>query len=224
MEETLTVCEFFTSIQGESSYAGLPCVFIRLTGCNLRCSYCDTRYAYTEGTEMRVADLLQKVQDTRLRLVEITGGEPLIQSATPLLIDNLIGMGFKTLVETNGSISIDHFNRDTASDCRERQLTFIVDFKAPSSGMSAHNDLSNIDALRPTDEVKIVLGNRDDYQWASDLIAQHRLTQRCHVLLSPVTNTLQPETLASWILHDALDVRLNLQLHKYIYGADRRMV
>ncbi|MBF0538875.1 MAG: radical SAM protein [Nitrospirae bacterium] len=224
MEETLTVCEFFTSIQGESSYAGLPCVFIRLTGCNLRCSYCDTRYAYTEGTEMRVADLLQKVQDTRLRLVEITGGEPLIQSATPLLIDNLIGMGFKTLVETNGSISIDHFNRDTASDCRERQLTFIVDFKAPSSGMTAHNDLSNIDALKPTDEVKIVLGNRDDYQWASDLIAQHRLTQRCHVLLSPVTNTLQPETLASWILHDALDVRLNLQLHKYIYGADRRMV
>ncbi|KJU87551.1 7-carboxy-7-deazaguanine synthase [Candidatus Magnetobacterium bavaricum] len=215
MKETLRVCEFFTSIQGESSYAGLPCVFIRLTGCNLRCSYCDTRYAYTEGTDIAVVQLLRDVQATNIRLVEITGGEPLLQDAIPILIDGLIGMGLKTLVETNGSINIGHFNRDAV---------FIVDLKAPSSGMSDHNDLSNLKTLSPTDEVKMVLGNRDDYQWASDLIARYRLTQRCHVLLSPIVGELQPETLAAWILHDALDVRLNLQLHKYIYGADRRMV
>ncbi|KJU82165.1 7-carboxy-7-deazaguanine synthase [Candidatus Magnetobacterium bavaricum] len=215
MQETLRVCEFFTSIQGESSYAGLPCVFVRLTGCNLRCSYCDTRYAYTEGTDVPVAQLLRDVQATNLRLVEITGGEPLLQDATPILIDGLIGMGLKTLIETNGSVNISRFNRGAI---------FIVDLKAPSSGMSDHNDLSNLKALSPTDEVKMVIANRDDYQWASDLIARHRLTQRCHVLLSSVAGELQPETLAAWILHDALDVRLNLQLHKYIYGADRRMV
>ncbi|WP_235203280.1 radical SAM protein [Candidatus Magnetobacterium casense] len=215
MNETLKVCEFFTSIQGESSYAGLPCVFIRLTGCNLRCNYCDTRYAYTEGTDMSVADLLDKVQGTHIRLVELTGGEPLIQSATPVLIDALVDMGLRTLIETNGSINIGHFNRSAV---------FIVDLKAPSSGMVDHNDLSNLKALSPTDEVKIVLGNRDDYRWASELIARYRLTQRCHVLLSPVAGVLQAETLAAWILQDALEVRLNLQLHKYIYGTDRRMV
>ncbi|MBF0317343.1 MAG: radical SAM protein [Nitrospirae bacterium] len=211
----MRVCEFFTSIQGESSYVGLPCVFIRLTGCNLRCGYCDTRYAYTEGTDVTVSQLLRDVQATSLRLVEITGGEPLLQDATPLLIDGLIDMGLKTLIETNGSVNISRFNRNAV---------FIVDLKAPSSGMAAYNDLSNLKALSSTDEVKIVLGNRDDYQWASDLITRYRLTRRCHVLLSPVAGTLEPETLATWILRDALDVRLNLQLHKYIYGADRRMV
>ncbi len=164
---------------------------------------------------MSVVELVKKAQDTALKLVEITGGEPLLQSETPLLIDSLLEKGFKVLIETNGSIDIRPFNREAV---------FIVDLKSPSSGMSAHNDLTNISALKASDEVKFVLSDRDDYLWAADLIGRYRLIERCHVLLSPAVDTLQAETLASWIIQDALNVRLNLQLHKYIYGAHRRMV
>jgi len=208
--KSLRVCEIFVSIQGESSYAGFPCVFVRLSGCNLNCRYCDTVYARQEGIVMTLREVLDEVEKHEYRLVEITGGEPLLQEGTPLLVEAMLSRGYRVLVETNGSLNIDRVSREAVR---------IVDFKCPSSGMVDKNNYDNILRLRPNhDEVKFVIGNQEDYCFAKKL--RERILEsgwRGIMNFSPVFGELDPAELASWILRDKLDVRLNLQLHKYIW-------
>ncbi|MBI4689475.1 MAG: radical SAM protein [Nitrospirae bacterium] len=211
----MKVCEIFTSIQGESSYAGLPCTFIRVAGCNLRCSYCDTKYAYEEGMELTENEIINEVTLIGVNLVAITGGESLFQEGTLHLIERLINDGYKVLIETNGTLSI--------KDIDNRAI-IILDIKTPGSGMLEDMDLSNFDYLKHTDEIKFVITNRNDYEWSKGMIHKYRLKSRCDVLFSPAFGILAPESLIKWMLEDRLDVRLNLQMHKYIYGADRRGV
>lgn len=212
----MKVCELFTSIQGESSRAGVPCTFIRLTGCNLRCVYCDTKYAYTEGIEMSINDILGHVKLIGVNLVEITGGEPLLQEADTLyLIRMLLDEGYQVMIETNGSLSIKDI---------DRRAIVILDLKTPGSGMSSEMDMTNFDFLKRSDEVKFVICDRDDYEWSKDIITDQNLTEKCGILMSAAFGILDPSLLARWIIEDRLDVRLNLQLHKYIFGPDRRMV
>jgi 7-carboxy-7-deazaguanine synthase len=222
----LRVNEIFHSIQGESSYAGWPCVFVRLTGCNLRCTYCDTRYAYEEGSEMSVSEILDRVRAFRCRLVEVTGGEPLIQDETPHLVSGLLRRGHTVLVETNGTRDISLLDVDCIK---------IVDFKCPSSGEAERNDLENIQRLGESDEVKLVIGTREDYEFAreladlicgaSDSHGSYGFHVPCRTVhFSPVLGVLKPRALAEWLLSDRLDVRLNLQLHKYIWDPHQRGV
>lgn len=211
----MKVCEIFTSIQGESSYAGLPCTFIRLTGCNLRCSYCDTVYAYTGGSELSVEEVAVAVRNAGIGLVEITGGEPLLQRDVHHLINILTGKGCRILLETNGSLSI----KDV-----DPKIVLIMDFKTPGSGMSGEMDFSNLDYIKSTDEIKFVLTGLDDYVWAKELIRNNHLPYRCHVLLSPAYGLLRPEDLAKWMIEDRIEARLNLQIHKYIFGSERKGV
>lgn len=213
----LRICEIFVSIQGESSYAGFPCVFVRLSGCNLNCRYCDTPYAREESMEMSVPDVMAEIEKKGFYMVEITGGEPLIQEATPALVEEMLRRGYKVLVETNGSLNIDLVSS---------RAIRIVDFKCPSSGMTEFNDYENILRLVPHhDEVKFVISNREDYLFALEI---RRKILSCGwrgvVNFSPVFGELDPRTLAGWILEDKLDVRLNLQLHKYIWGESERGV
>jgi len=212
----MKVCEIFTSIQGESTCAGLPCTFIRLSGCNLRCTYCDTKYAYEDGVEMLVEEIVGRVKSAGINLVEITGGEPLLQEKeTDNLIRSLIDHGNDVLIETNGSFSIKGI---------DKRATVILDVKTPCSGMSDKMDLRNFDYIKKSDEIKFVLCDRNDYEWSKDIIASHRLAGKSEVLLSPAFGVLEPRRLTEWILEDRLDVRLNLQLHKYIFGPDARGV
>ncbi len=210
---TVKVCEIFTSIQGESSYAGVPCVFIRTTGCNLRCSYCDTIYAYDEGTELSEDEIIDKINSIDLKTVEITGGEPLLQEGVFPIVKRLLDGGYNVLIETNGSQDI----RDI-----DKRAIIILDVKAPGSGMPDTLKLSNLSILKPGDEVKFVITNRVDYEWAKNFIEEHSLAGKCKILFSPAFGIMDPKDLAILILHDKLDVRLNLQLHKYIYGPDVR--
>lgn len=215
-EKILKVCEIFTSIQGESTYAGLPCAFVRLTGCNLRCLYCDTQYAYNEGVEMSRGDVVSSVKATGLRLVEITGGEPLLQKEdTLLLIRDLLDEGHEVLIETNGSMSIGEI---------DKRAIIILDVKTPGSGVSSAMDFSNFTRLKPSDEVKFIICGRSDYDWARDIVAKFRLTDAAKLLFSPAFGMLPPRQLAKWIIEDRLEVRLNLQIHKYIFGPDERGV
>jgi 7-carboxy-7-deazaguanine synthase len=211
----MKVCEIFTSIQGESTYAGLPCTFVRLTGCNLRCLYCDTRYAYDEGVEMTVEDIIRRVGRAGLRLVEITGGEPLLQGETPLLVKGLLDSGYDVLIETNGSLSI--------KDVDER-ATIILDVKTPGSGESGRIDSNNFRYLKPSDEIKFVLCGRDDYDWAKEFISDRNLWDKHAILFSPVAPMLEPSALAQWMTEDRLRARLNIQIHKYVFGPDARGV
>ena len=212
----MKVCEIFTSIQGESTYAGMPCTFIRLSGCNLRCSYCDTKYSYEEGVEMSIGTIMKKVEDAGVGLVEITGGEPLLQQKEMLdLTAILIDAGFRVLIETNGTVSIRPI---------DNRAVVIMDVKTPASGMSEKNDFSNFDSIQQKDEIKFVLSGRDDYAWSRKIVQDYGLAKRCTVLFSPAYGTLSPRELAGWIIEDRLDVRLNMQLHKYIFTPDERMV
>ncbi|SEM18285.1 7-carboxy-7-deazaguanine synthase [Syntrophus gentianae] len=213
----LKVNEIFYSIQGESSFIGMPCVLVRLTGCNLRCSYCDTRYAYEEGTHWDLSGILDRISSYQCRLVEITGGEPLLQEETPALIRNLLDKGYDVLLETNGSLPI----RTIDSRCVR-----IVDIKCPSSGESHRNDYSILDDLTERDEIKFVLGERNDYEFAREILLSRSLAARTlhPPLLSPVPERLDPKLLVQWILDDHLSVRLQLQLHKILWGRDARGV
>jgi len=205
----LIINEIFYSIQGESLFAGLPCIFIRLTGCNLRCSYCDTPYAYAEGTSLSIPEILDNISSNSCSLVAITGGEPLAQKDTPALVDKLIEMGYAVLLETNGTFDIGRIN----SRCIK-----IVDVKCPSSGESHQNDLNNIKRLAGQDQIKFVIGDQADYTYARDIL--NRLNPSIplsQVLFSPVYGRLSPERLAQWMLGDNLNVRLHLQLHKFIW-------
>ncbi len=212
----MKVCEIFVSIQGESSYAGLPCVFIRMTGCNLRCSYCDTRYAYEEGFEISEDEVIENVKRYGIKLVEITGGEPLLQSSEVLpLINRLIEDKFKVLIETNGSLSIKNINS---------KAVIIMDIKTPASRMHEKMLLSNFDYLKIDDEVKFVILDRNDYEWAKEVSFSYNLFNKCKILLSPSYGILSPKLLSQWIIEDSLPVRLNIQLHKYIFGDECRGV
>ncbi len=211
----LKVNEIFYSIQGESTYAGLPCVFVRLTYCNLRCSYCDTEYSFYEGTDMTIDDILTEVKKYNCNLVEITGGEPLIQKESLNLMKRLCDEGFKVLLETSGSLSIENV---------DKRVTIIMDLKTPSSKMMKKNLYLNIDFLKPDDEVKFVIGNREDYEWAKEIINKYDLSNKCKVLMGCVFGELSNLELATWILEDHLPVRFQMQLHKYIWEPEKRGV
>ena len=214
-ERVLKVCEIFTSIQGESSYAGRPCTFVRLMGCNLRCSYCDTTFAYDEGIELSEEDILTKIGRTGIGLVEITGGEPLVQREVYPFMKRLIEEGYEVLIETNGSLSIKEI---------DRRAVVILDIKTPGSGMSERMDYSNLDEIKKDDEVKFVITDRDDYEWTKDIIERFSLTNKSGLLLSPAFGILAPEDLARWMIEDRLRARLNIQLQKYIFGPEKRRV
>jgi 7-carboxy-7-deazaguanine synthase len=212
----MKVNEIFYSLQGESSYSGWPCAFIRLTGCNLRCAYCDTQYAFYEGAEMSVAEILQEIAAYPTRLVLVTGGEPMLQASVHELFEKLIGNGYTVLLETGGQASLAGV---------DRRVHKIVDFKCPSSGMETHNDYGNVQYLTQKDELKFVVGDRHDFDWAIDLIRQYNLASRAGaVAFSPVYGRLSYEELADWVLHCGLPVRLQLQLHKIIWPDAERGV
>jgi 7-carboxy-7-deazaguanine synthase len=212
----LTINEIFFSIQGESSYAGRPCVFVRLTACDLRCSWCDTPYAFHEGTKRSLDGVLAEVDAYECALVEVTGGEPLLQADVYPLMEGLLARGRTVLLETGG-------HRSTA-DVPAAVVT-ILDVKCPGSGESAKNDWTNLDRLRPHDEVKFVVKDRTDYEYARDVIARHHLLRRAAAVhLSPVHGVMDARTLAEWVLADKLPVRVQLQLHKYIWDPAARGV
>jgi 7-carboxy-7-deazaguanine synthase len=212
----LTINEVFHSIQGESTHSGRPCVFVRLTACNLRCSWCDTPYAFTEGRKRSIEEVVAEVDRYGCPLVEITGGEPLLQPEVYPLMQRLLDAGRTVMLETGGHMSIERVPREVIK---------IVDVKCPGSGESGRNEWSNLDRLAPHDEVKFVIRDRDDYEFARDVVRRHGLEGRvAAVLFSPVHGVLDPKALAAWILEDRLGVRLQLQAHKYIWGADVRGV
>jgi 7-carboxy-7-deazaguanine synthase len=212
----LTVNEIFHSIQGESTHTGRPCVFVRLTACDLRCSWCDTPYAFNEGRKFSVADVVDQVGAYGCNLVEITGGEPLLQRDVYPLMESLLGRGHEVMIETGGHLSV----ADVPAG-----VVRIVDVKCPGSGQAERNHWANLDVLRPHDEVKFVISDRADYEYARDVVGRYDLTERvAAVLFSPVHGVLAAAELAAWILADRLPVRLQLQSHKYIWGADVRGV
>ncbi|MCF6249078.1 MAG: radical SAM protein [Desulfobacula sp.] len=212
----LNICEIFYSLQGESTFTGLPCIFIRLSGCNLNCSWCDTIYAQDESESMSIDQILQHVQQFNCNLVEITGGEPLLQDATPVLINKLIENKFKVLLETNGSQSIEYLHPGCIK---------IIDIKCPSSNESNSFLTPNIDHLSLHDEIKFVVGSKKDYKFAKKII-ETRLTniQPANIHLSPVFGSIDPSILSAWILEDNLCARLSLQQHKVIWDPDKRGV
>jgi 7-carboxy-7-deazaguanine synthase len=212
----LTVNEIFYSIQGESTRVGEPCVFVRLTACDLRCSWCDTAYAFYEGRKMSIDEVVDAVDRHGCDLVEITGGEPLLQEDVYPLMDRLLAAGRTVMLETGGHRPIARV---------PEAVLKIVDVKCPGSGESSKNDWDNLERLAPHDEVKFVVKDRIDYEFARDVIARHDLEQRAGaVLLSPVHGVLDPKTLAAWMLEDHLPARLQLQLHKFIWSPDTRGV
>ena len=211
----MKVCEIFTSIQGESTYTGQLSTFIRLSGCNLRCSYCDTKYAYTEGTELTEAEIMNEVSIVGVNLISITGGEPLLQEGVFHLSEKFLNEGHKVLIETNGSQSI----KDV-----DPRAVIIMDIKTPASNMSEDLDISNLDFLKPDDEVKFVIVDRSDYEWSRDLIREYRLRERCNILFSPAFSLMEPSVLANWMIQDRLDAIFNLQAHKYIFDPNKRGV
>ncbi len=209
----MRVCEIFYSLQGESTFQGLPCYFIRTTGCNLRCSYCDTRYAYEEGYNISPGELLDKVETFRPEIIEITGGEPLIQKDIPSFIKKLVDRKYTVLVETNGSINIDII---------DRRVIRLVDIKCPSSGMKDRMDFNNLKRLTEKDELKFIIGNEEDYKWAKKILNEYDLSDFRNVIFIPVYGVMSYKELARWILRDRLMVRFQLQLHKLIWGRDVR--
>lgn len=214
-EPALKINEIFYSIQGESSHSGKPCVFVRLSHCNLRCSWCDSTYTFHEGQSMRLDKILGQVAAYPCQLVEVTGGEPLAQVESLELMQRLCESGYQVLLETSGSLDI------SAVDPRVHR---IVDFKCPGSGMADRNLWRIVADLRPTDEVKFVIADHEDYRWARAAIHEHRIDERCPVLMSPVFGDLENIALADWILADGLSVRFQVQLHKYVWDPTTRGV
>jgi len=219
----LKVNEIFYSIQGESSSAGLPCIFIRLTYCNLRCSYCDTEYAFYEGKDLSIDEILKEVEKYNgtsgsyrdCKLVEVTGGEPLFQSESLDLLKRLCDEDYEVMLETSGSLPIKNV---------DKRVKIIMDLKCPSSKMMKKNLYENINNLKPIDEIKFVIGNREDYDWSKQILKKYQLEKKFTVLFSTVFGKLEPLTLVNWILEDKLNVRFQLQLHKYIWQPDTKGV
>ncbi len=212
----LTINEIFHSIQGESTFAGQPCVFVRLTACDLRCRWCDTPYAFHEGRKVSLDEVVATVMAYACPLVEITGGEPLLQEDVYPLMDRLVGAGRTVLLETGGHRPLDRVPPDVVR---------IVDVKCPGSGEAERMAWENLASLRPADQVKFVVQDRADYLYARDVLQRYDLASRCAaVLFSPVHGVLAPRELAAWVLEDALPVRVQLQAHKYIWDAETRGV
>jgi len=211
----LKVNEIYHSIQGESSKSGLPCVFVRLTYCNLRCTYCDTEYAFYDGEDKSIEEILNEVKKYNCKLVEVTGGEPLVQKETLELMKRLCDEGFDVMLETGGSLTI--------KDIDERVL-IIMDLKCPSSKMEKKNLYENINFLKPADELKFVIGNREDYDWSKEIISKYYLKNKSKILFSVVFGELEPVALVNWIIEDKLDVRFQLQMHKYIWHPETKGV
>jgi 7-carboxy-7-deazaguanine synthase len=215
-EKTLTINEIYRSIQGESTWAGLPCVFVRLTFCDLRCSYCDTEYAFYEGKKQTLGEIVSAVEALDCPLVEITGGEPLLQKNVLPLMTMLADDGRTVLLETSGAHDI------SGVDPRVHR---IMDLKTPGSGEVARNLFSNIDHLRDRDEVKFVIGSREDYEWSREQVRHFGLPARCRaVLFSPIFGRINPQQIVEWMLEDKLDVRFQLQMHKFIWTPSERGV
>jgi 7-carboxy-7-deazaguanine synthase len=214
--DTLVVHEIYASVQGESSFVGIPCTFVRLTGCNLRCSWCDTPHAFYDGTRMKRTEVLARALSFDTPLVELTGGEPLLQPGAIPLLSELADAGRTVLLETSGERDISRV---------DPRVHRIVDLKAPASGESHRNLWSNLDHLTKNDEIKLVLADRADYEWARDVVREHRLDARVRdVLMSCVHGSLDPQQLVAWILEDKLKVRFQLQMHKVVWGADKQGV
>lgn len=213
----MRISEIYLSIQGESTYAGLPCVFVRTAGCSLRCDYCDTDYAlsFKAGDEMSVETVLERVREMSVDLVEITGGEPLEDPDTPTLCQALLDRGATVLVETSGAFPI---------EILPAGVIRIMDLKTPSIRMQRRNRWENLAHLTERDEVKFVIGSREDFEWAAAICREHRLCERCAVLFSPVFGKIEPLHLTQWILAERLPVRFQLQLHKYVWSPDARGV
>ena len=207
----LEVTEIYKSIQGESSHTGLPCVFVRLTGCNLRCVWCDTAHAFHGGRKMSVQDVVGKVQSFGIGLVEVTGGEPLQQKEVFTLMDALLEENFRVMLETSGSLSV----ADVPSP-----VIKIIDLKCPGSGEVDKNHWGNLNHLSPADEIKFVIADRADYEWSRSALKKHELHKKSHVLFSPVSDKLNLKDLTEWILEDNLPVRLQTQLHKQIWSKE----
>ena len=218
MPQSVRVTEVFHSIQGESTWAGLPCTFVRLTGCPLRCVWCDTAYAFHGGTRMSIAEVVETVAAKRCRLVEITGGEPLVQPGAATLAARLLDGGYTVLVETSGAVDV---------SVLDDRVHTIMDLKCPGSGEADRNLWANLDHLSERDEVKFVVSGQDDFEWAADVIRQHGLDERVRagtlgaLLVSPVWGLEETEELAASILASRLPVRFQTQLHKHIWGPER---
>jgi len=212
---SLKINEIYYSIQGESTHAGRPCIFIRLTYCNLRCSYCDTEYAFYEGQDMEVAEIMSEIKQWDCNLVEVTGGEPLFQEECIDLLNELVNNKYEVMLETGGSLSV--------SDV-PAEVIKIVDFKCPSSGMEKKNLWSIVGELRPHDEVKFVIGDRNDFDWTKAKIEEHDLAKKGTVLFSPTFGEIDPQQMVEWILAENLPVRMQMQMHKVIWDKEQKGV
>ena len=214
-DQELDINEIFFSIQGESSHIGLPCIFIRLSFCNLRCSWCDSEYTFYEGKKQSFQDILDTIADYPCKLVEVTGGEPLAQENCEPFMKLLCDEGYDVLLETSGSLDISRV---------DPRVKIIMDLKCPGSGMSARNRYPNVELLKATDELKFVIKDRHDYEWAKNIILKDKLSDRFTVLMSPVFGKIENVELAQWILDDGLKVRYQIQIHKYIWDPQQRGV
>jgi len=211
----LKINEIYYSVQGESTHAGRPCVFIRLTYCNLRCTYCDSEYTFYEGKDMEITHIMNEIKQWDCNLVEVTGGEPLFQDKCINLLNELVNSNYEVMLETGGSLSI--------SDVPKKVIK-IVDFKCPSSAMEKKNLWSIVEDLQPHDEVKFVIGNREDFDWAKDRIAEYSLDKICTLLFSPTFEKIDPQLMVEWILAENLPVRMQMQMHKMIWSPDKQGV
>ncbi len=211
----LKINEIYYSVQGESTHAGRPCVFIRLTYCNLRCTYCDSEYTFYEGKDMEITHIMNEIKQWDCNLVEVTGGEPLFQDKCINLLNELVNSNYEVMLETGGSLSI--------SDVPKKVIK-IVDFKCPSSAMEKKNLWSIVEDLQPHDEVKFVIGNREDFDWAKDRITEYALDKICTLLFSPTFEKIDPQLIVEWILVENLPVRMQMQMHKMIWSPDKQGV
>ena len=211
----LKVNEIYYSIQGESTHVGRPCIFIRLTYCNLRCTYCDTEYAFYEGKDIEIPEIMAKIKQWNCNLVEVTGGEPLFQDECIDLLNELTNQNYEVLLETGGSLSI--------SDV-PIEIVRIVDFKCPSSGMEKKNLWSIVNDLQPHDEVKFVIGDREDFDWAKEMLNKYSLNEKCSILFSPTFGKIDPSLIVEWILEGDIPVRMQLQMHKHIWESEGKGV
>jgi len=206
---SLRITEIFYSIQGETSKIGLPTVFIRLTGCPLRCQYCDTSYAFSGGEVMLFEDIIRQVTKFNCKDVCVTGGEPLAQANSKKLLKDLADLDFQVSLETGGSISLKEI---------DERVKIIMDIKTPDSGESTKNRWENLELLKQTDELKIVICSREDYQWSKEIIEQYKISEKCPILFSPCAESIDPRDLAEWILTDQLPIRFQMQIHKILWN------